>query len=58
LPVLVGDTVVAALDIKADREARQLRIQRWTPLSDRGHEGDVAITEALGRFERFQFDTA
>lgn len=55
LPILMGDTIVAALDIKGDRTAGKLLIQKWTPITDRGHEGDVAIAEALGRFERFQF---
>ncbi len=55
LPVLVGDRVAAAIDVKADRAARQLLIQQWTWL-DGPTEGDKArIEAALGRFETFQF---
>ena len=54
LPVLVGDRVAAAIDVKADRAARSLRLQQWTWLDRR--DGDKArIEEALGRFEAFQF---
>jgi len=55
LPVLLGEEVVAAIDLKADRIARKLEIQQWTwvgagspPLHKR------RIEEALHRFERFQ----
>ncbi|MDQ0396309.1 winged helix-turn-helix domain-containing protein [Labrys monachus] len=55
LPVLVGDEVVAAIDIKTDRAGRALLIQRWSWVG----KGDAAlhkapIEEALHRFERFQ----
>ena len=30
LPVLVGDAVVAVIDLKADREAGALRVQQWS----------------------------
>jgi uncharacterized protein len=30
LPVLAGDEIVAALDLKADRQKRELLIQKWT----------------------------
>jgi uncharacterized protein YcaQ len=57
LPVLVGDRVAAAIDLKADREARELRVQQWTWLDGAPRSGDKArIEEELGRFERFQFD--
>lgn len=56
LPVLVGDAIVAAIDLKADRGRRMLRVQQWTWAG----EGQAAahkalIEEALHRFERFQF---
>ncbi len=56
LPVLAGDEIVAAIDCKADREARKLLIRRWTWVG-RGHEREhKALVEAeLQRFERFQF---
>ena len=55
LPVLVGDRVVAALDLKTDRRAGKLLIQQWTTFD----EGRVAafrpaIEAELHGFERFQ----
>jgi uncharacterized protein len=58
LPVLKGDRIVAAIDIKADREAGRLLIQQWTTLEPGGEPGDAAIEEALDRFGRFQFAPA
>ncbi len=55
LPVLVGDRIAAAIDLKADRAARRLLIQQWT-WTDQRRDGDTErIEEALGRFETFQF---
>jgi uncharacterized protein len=54
-PVLVGDQIVAALDLKTDREHQQLLIQKWTWVgrgSARAHK--KKIEAALGAFERFQ----
>lgn len=54
-PVLVGDQVVAALDLKTDRVARRLKVQQWTWVgtgSARAHKRK--IEEALHSFERFQ----
>ena len=56
LPVLVGERVVAAIDIKADRAAEELMIQSWTWVGDGGPADKPRIEEALGRFERFQFE--
>src|SRR5262245_6853617 len=55
LPVLAGDEIVAAIDLKTDRDARKLRMQKWTWVGNgaaRRHK--KPIEEALDRFERFQ----
>ena len=54
LPVLVDDRVVAAVDLKTDRQAGKLLVQKWTWLEDAGTEAKAAIDTELGRFERFQ----
>lgn len=54
LPVLVDDRVVAAVDMKTDRQAGKLLVQKWTWLEDAGAEAKAAIDVELGRFERFQ----
>jgi uncharacterized protein YcaQ len=38
LPVLVGDRIVAAIDLKTDRTAGKVLIQNWTWLEDAGAE--------------------
>jgi uncharacterized protein YcaQ len=55
LPVLVGDEIVAAIDLKTDRQARKLLVQKWTWVgngSARAHKR--LIEDELHRFERFQ----
>ena len=56
LPVLAGDQIVAAIDLKTDRQAGKLLIQNWTWLAEVGAETKAAIDETLGRFERFQLN--
>jgi uncharacterized protein YcaQ len=56
LPVLVGDRIVAALDLKTDRAASRLLQQRWTWIAEEGAETRRAIDAELERFERFQLD--
>jgi uncharacterized protein YcaQ len=54
-PVLVGDEIVAAIDLKTDREQQKLLIQQWTWVgkgSARAHKKQIET--ALGAFERFQ----
>ena len=55
LPVLVGDQIVAAIDLKTDRQQQKLLIQQWTWVgrgSPRRHRR--VIEEELHRFEHFQ----
>jgi uncharacterized protein len=54
-PVLVGDEIVAVLDLKTDRERGKLLIQKWTWLRKDGRkELRQKIERELDRFERFQ----
>jgi len=59
LPILVGDDIVAVIDLKTDRQNRKLLLQKWSWVGngakrDRRKELKPRIEEALGRFERFQ----
>lgn len=57
-PVLIGDEIVAALDLKTDRERCKLLIQQWHWVgrgSARAHK--KLVESALHRFERFQLAT-
>ncbi|HXS23254.1 MAG TPA: crosslink repair DNA glycosylase YcaQ family protein [Gemmatimonadales bacterium] len=55
LPVLLGDEIVAAIDLKTDRERRKLLVQQWTWLGNGSRrQRKRRIEEALHRFERFQ----
>jgi uncharacterized protein len=59
LPVLVGDRIVAAIDLKTDRQNRTLLMQKWTWVGD-GRKQSArkelkrSIEDELGRFEKFQ----
>jgi uncharacterized protein len=54
-PVLIGDRVVAALDLKTDRSRQKLLVQRWNWIgrgASRAHQQQVE--DALHKFEQFQ----
>lgn len=54
-PVLAGDRIVAALDLKTDRARRQLRVEKWTWMIKRPPRAlPAGIEAALHSFERFQ----
>jgi uncharacterized protein YcaQ len=58
LPVLLGDDIVAALDLKTDRKNRKLLLQKWNWVgagaAGRRKDFRRRIEEELHRFERFQ----
>jgi len=59
LPVLVGEDIVAAIDLKTDRKAGELLMQKWSWVGNKAGRGvrrDLKrrIEEELHRFERFQ----
>jgi hypothetical protein len=56
LPVLVGDDIVAAIDLKTDRRELKLLMQKWTWVGNKRPRQGLKrrIEEELHRFERFQ----
>jgi uncharacterized protein YcaQ len=59
LPVLVGEDIVAAIDLKTDRKAKKLLMQKWSWVGKGAakaprKEYKRRIEEELHRFERFQ----
>jgi uncharacterized protein len=60
LPVLVGDGIVAAIDLKTDRKKRQLLVQNWSWVGSAGRGAGRQlkrrIEEELHRFEQFQLE--
>jgi uncharacterized protein YcaQ len=59
LPVLVGADIVAAIDLKTDRQNKKLLMQKWSWVGKGAAKGvrkDLKrrIEEELDRFERFQ----
>jgi hypothetical protein len=55
LPVLMGDRVVAAVDLKADRAQRRLLVNKLSWLVEPGASEKDALDFALDRFASFQF---
>ena len=54
LPVLVGEEIVAAIDLKTDREKGEVLIRKWTWLGKSNRVHKPRIEGALDRFEKFQ----
>jgi uncharacterized protein YcaQ len=55
LPVLMDDEIVAALDLKTDRQKQKLLVQKWSWIRKfKSPERKLRIEEALSRFEKFQ----
>jgi uncharacterized protein YcaQ len=59
LPVLVGDNIVAALDLKTDRKGRKLLVQKWSWVGAGAARSarkalKASIEQELHRFEQFQ----
>jgi uncharacterized protein YcaQ len=60
LPVLAGSDIVAAIDLKTDRQNKKLLMQKWSWVGKGAGRGAQRkdykrrIEEALHRFERFQ----
>jgi uncharacterized protein YcaQ len=58
-PVLIGDRIVAALDLKTDRQRRKLLVQRWNWVGRGGSRAlKQRVEEALHEFEHFQLGTS
>jgi uncharacterized protein YcaQ len=54
-PVLIGDRIVAALDLKTDRQRQKLLVQRWNWVGGGAASAHRhGVEAALHRFEKFQ----
>lgn len=58
LPVLIGNNIVAVLDLKTDRQNQKLLIQKWTWLKKfKSKENKQSIEAAIEKFESFQLQS-
>jgi uncharacterized protein len=53
-PVLIGDRIVAALDLKTDRVQQKLLVQSWNWIGRTSRAHKQLVEGALHRFEQFQ----
>lgn len=54
-PVLIGDRIVAALDLKTDRQQQKLLVKRWHWVGrGKSHANRQRVEAALHTFEKFQ----
>lgn len=57
LPVLKDDQIIAVIDLKTDRQAQELLMQKWTWLGKNKSTGNKNLIEdELHRFEKFQLE--
>ncbi len=58
LPVLKDDQIIAVLDLKTDRQAKELLMQKWSWLGkNKSAFNKRLIEEELHRFEKFQLSS-
>lgn len=58
LPVLMDDRIVAAIDLKTDRQAKKLLVQKWTWIgNEKSSANKLRIEQELHRFEKFQLES-
>ncbi len=53
-PVLIGDRIVAALDLKTDRSLKKILVQRWNWIGRASRAHQQQVEAGLHKFEQFQ----